>query len=220
MKQLNADDKGNVKSVSLSDGRELDADLVIVATGVRPNTEYLKQTGIEMNRDGGIVCDPFLQTSIKDVYAAGDIASYPYWPTGSRTRTEHWITALDMGTNAAFNMMDKYVPYDTIPFFWTRHYNKSLQFIGTNAVGYKEVVIKGKMNKCKFMAFYVDEADRIVAVAGMGKPRKMLMLFEAMQQNVLPTGSEIKSGRVKVKDIKDRLKQNVGAGRCKRANCC
>ena len=95
LKSVNEDEKGSVKSVSLSDGRELDADLVIVGTGVRPATKYLRDTGIEMNRDGGIVCDPFLETSVKDIYAAGDLASYPYWPTGSRTRTEHWAVALD-----------------------------------------------------------------------------------------------------------------------------
>ena len=157
MKSVNEDEKGSVKSVSLSDGRELEADLVIVGTGVRPATKYLKDTGIEMNRDGGLVCDPFLETSVKDIYAAGDLASYPYWPTGSRTRTEHWAVALDQGTNAAFNMLDKHVPYSTIPFFWTRQYNKSLQFIGNNAVGYKEVHVMGDLNKCKFIALYIDD---------------------------------------------------------------
>jgi NADPH-dependent 2,4-dienoyl-CoA reductase/sulfur reductase-like enzyme len=84
---------------------------VILGTGVRPNTKFLQGSNLEMNPDGGIVCDPFLKTSNKDVYAAGDIASYPYWPTGGRLRTEHWSTALDQGTHAAFNMMSKYVPY-------------------------------------------------------------------------------------------------------------
>lgn len=83
-----------------------------------------------MNKDGGIVCDPFLKTSAADVYAAGDIASYPYWVTGGSLRTEHWNTALDQGTHAAFNMMSKYVPYGQIPFFWVRHYNKTCHYIG------------------------------------------------------------------------------------------
>lgn len=92
---ISKDSDGHVKSVSLSDHTQVEADLVIFATGVVPSTEWLEGSGIEMQGDGGLVCDPFLQTSAKDVFAAGDIASYPYWPTGGRIRTEHWVTSLD-----------------------------------------------------------------------------------------------------------------------------
>ena len=126
LQEVNANSEGVVESLTLSDGSKINADIVICGTGVRPATKYLKGSGIELNSDGGIVCDPFMETNVKDVFAAGDVASYPYWPTGSRTRTEHWSVALGQGTNAAFNMLGKYVPYDDIPFFWTRHYNKSL----------------------------------------------------------------------------------------------
>ena len=123
IKEITKDEEGKVKSVVFQDGKTLEADMVIMATGVRPNTKYLEGSGIDLAKDGGIVCDPYLETNVKDVFAAGDVASYPYWPTGARTRTEHWSSALDMGTNAAFNMLDKYVPYADVPFFWTRHYN-------------------------------------------------------------------------------------------------
>ena len=105
-----------------------------------------------------------------DIFAAGDIASFPYWPTGSRARIEHWVVALEQGTNVAFNMLDKFVPYSGIPFFWTRQYNRSLQFIGCNSVGYKEVVVKGSMDQHKFLAYYINDKDQVVAVAGMGDP--------------------------------------------------
>ena len=187
---------------------------------MRPNTEWLKNSGVEIGKDGGLICDPFMQTNKPGIYAAGDIASVPYWPTGSRTRIEHWVVALEQGTNAAFNMMNKFVPYQGIPFFWTRHYNRSLQFIGNNAVGYSEVVIKGKMDKHKFIAYYINENDQVVAVAGMGKSKAMLTLLEAMEQNCMPKGELIKSGREKPATIKLKLKQNPGGGKCKRANCC
>jgi len=222
IKSANAseEDKKRVGSVTLSDGRELPADCVILGTGVRPNTAFLEGSGIEMNPDGGLVCDPFLQTNLPDVFAAGDIASIPYWPTGSRTRIEHWVVALEQGTNAAFNMLGKYIPYSGIPFFWTRHYNRSLQFIGCNSVGYSEVVIKGKMEKHKFLAYYINDKDQVVAVAGMNRSKAMLILLEAMEQNCMPSGTMIKNGREKPKTIKLKLKQNVGGGKCKRANCC
>ena len=134
--------------------------------GVHPNTEFLKGSGIQLATDGGVICDPFLQTSVKDIYAAGDIASYPYWPTGGRVRTEHWVTALDQGSFAAFNMLNKYVPYGEIPFFWTRQHNKSLMFIGDNT-GYADIYISGDLENQKFVAYYIDKDDKVIACAGM-----------------------------------------------------
>ena len=220
LEEVVANSDGAVQGVVLSDGRCIEADLVICGTGVRPATQYLKGSGIELAEDGGVICDPFLQTNVKDVFAAGDIASYPYWPTGSRTRTEHWAAALDQGTNAAFNMLDKYVPYSDVPFFWTRHYNKSLQLIGSTEVGYSECVVRGNMKKGKFLAYYINENDQIVAVAGFDKTKQIVGYYEAMQQNAMPKGSDVKSGKVRPKDIRRAIKQKPGAGRCKRANCC
>ena len=55
-----AGDDGKVKSVTLNDGSELPADVVILGTGVRPATKFLANSGIEMDRMGGLVCDPFM----------------------------------------------------------------------------------------------------------------------------------------------------------------
>jgi NADPH-dependent 2,4-dienoyl-CoA reductase/sulfur reductase-like enzyme len=175
--ELRTNEAGNVTQVVLSNGTVVDTDLVILGTGVRPNTQFLKGV-VEMNPDGGLVCDPFLETSAKGVFAAGDIASYPYWPSGSRIRTEHWNTALDQGTHAAFNMLNKYVPYGSIPFFWTRHYNKTCHYVG-NGAGSKEVHFVGTDDS--FLAYYISENDKVLAVAGMGQPKATLTFLEAMQ---------------------------------------
>ena len=86
---------GKATSVVLDDGTEIEADLVLLGLGVLPATKFLQGSGIELDQMGGIVCDPFLQTSVKDVYAAGDAASYPYWATGRRIRVEHYMTSMD-----------------------------------------------------------------------------------------------------------------------------
>lgn len=196
VKKINADASGNVASVTLSNGETLEADLLIVGAGVRPATEFLKDSGLNMDKQGGIVCDPFLNTSNKDVFAAGDICSYPYWPTGGHTRTEHWVVALDQGTFAAFNMLGKYVPYNSIPFFWTRHYNKSIHYVGNGSNGYKEIHIDGEVMSGKFIAYYINDKDKIVAVASQNNNGASLSFFEAMAQNKMPSGSDIKSGKV------------------------
>lgn len=120
--KVNTDWHGNLVSVTLTNRKTIPADLVIFGTGVTPATSFLTNSDIKLNEDGSIVCNPFLQTSVKGIYAAGDVANYPYWPTGGRTRQEHWATSLDQGSHAAFNMLSKYVPYGQIPFFWSSHY--------------------------------------------------------------------------------------------------
>ena len=60
-------------------------------------------------------------------------------------------------------MLGKFVPYGHIPFFWTRHYNKSIHFVGNGE--YKEVYIQGEVLKNNFVAYYINDADKIVAVA-------------------------------------------------------
>lgn len=86
---------GKARGLKLKSGQEIEADLVIVGCGVTPNTEFLSSTGIKMQKDGGLECNPFLQTTDEDIFAAGDIVSYPYWVDGKRLRTEHWNVALD-----------------------------------------------------------------------------------------------------------------------------
>ena len=81
--------------------------------------------------------------------------------------------------------------------------------------------MKGSLEEEKFIMYYVDDKDRVIAAAGMGSNHDMMTLLEAMEQNALPKASMIKSGRFTPGSIKLSLKKNnVGGGRCKRANCC
>jgi len=97
----------------------------LIGAGITPSTGYVP-ADIEKHKDGGLITDPFLQTSDRNIFAAGDIAHYPYWYNASLVRIEHYVVALEQGSHAAFNMLDKMVPYGAAPFFWTRHYNKSI----------------------------------------------------------------------------------------------
>lgn len=68
--------KGDIKVTKVvTENEEVDADLVILATGVKPNTAFLKDTGIEMLKNGAIVVDKEGKTSIEDIYSAGDCAT-------------------------------------------------------------------------------------------------------------------------------------------------
>jgi NADPH-dependent 2,4-dienoyl-CoA reductase/sulfur reductase-like enzyme/rhodanese-related sulfurtransferase len=77
--------------VTLADGREIPADMVLVSTGVRPNTELAAAAGVELGVAGAIRVNAALQTNLADIYACGDciehfsvITGKPFWrPLGS-----------------------------------------------------------------------------------------------------------------------------------------
>ena len=133
-------------------------------------------------------------------------------------RIEHYMTAMDQGSYSAFNMLGKMVPFGNVPFFWTRNYNKAVQYIG-HASDYDEVYIQGDVMANKFLAFYIKNG-KILAVAGQQMSHAILTYMEAMYQNQLPSAEDVKSGKETVDTIKAKLKQNKGASRCRRENCC
>ncbi|UPA31493.1 FAD-dependent oxidoreductase [Terrisporobacter glycolicus] len=92
--QILLDDNKNVKGVELGDNSIVECDLLIIATGVRPNTEIVANTNIEDNR--GIVINDKCETTVKDVYAAGDVVG----------KNAIWPLAVKQGIVAAYNMAE------------------------------------------------------------------------------------------------------------------
>ena len=95
-----------VTNIQLADGQTIPVEFVVFATGVRSNINLVKNTSIQTSR--GIVVDEYMQTSVKDIYAAGDIAEYKGQVFGI------WPVALEQGKTAGLNMAEQETPYSEV----------------------------------------------------------------------------------------------------------
>jgi len=110
LKEINSDEHGKVKSVTLAEsGEQIECNLVGLTAGVTPNIDFLKDSGIELGR--GVKVNRFLETNVKDVFAIGDCAEQ-HEAIGNRRPIEAvWYTGRMMGETLAQTICDNRMEY-------------------------------------------------------------------------------------------------------------
>src|SRR5262245_57939257 len=108
-----------VRRVVTASGREIEADMVVMGTGVIPDVSLARSAGLELGERGGIVCSNVLETSAEGVWAAGDVCEYDSVLHGRRMRIEHWEVAKAQGRAAAAAIRGERQPYAELPYFWS-----------------------------------------------------------------------------------------------------
>uniref|UniRef100_A0AAR2LQU1 Rieske domain-containing protein n=1 Tax=Pygocentrus nattereri TaxID=42514 RepID=A0AAR2LQU1_PYGNA len=187
--------KGRVKEIVLQNGDVLPADVVIVGIGVIPNSHFLKGSAVEVDSRNAVVVDKFMKTNIPDVFAAGDVASFPLCiREDKRVQIGHWQLAQAHGRVAALNMLNKQTELNSVPFFWTVLLGKSIRYTGYGE-GYTDIVFKGNVDERKFLAFYM-KGDDVVAAASLNFDPAVAKVAE-----IMATGKKITKSQADVQNF-------------------
>jgi len=171
---------GRVTGVTLDDDEPIEAQVVVVAIGSIPNTEWLQGSGLML--DDGVVCDEFCRAG-EGVYAAGDVARWQHPRLGTSLRIEHRMHAAEQGIAAARNLLGAGVPFDPLPYFWTDFYDVKVQVFGRIDPDDEMTLLSGDLEGRSFTAAYVCDGS-ITAVLGWNAPRQVRRLNPLVGQRV------------------------------------
>lgn len=166
------------KRATLKSGVAMEADLVVIGVGVKPRLALAEKCGLAIDR--GVTVNAYLETSIPDIYAAGDIARWPDRHSGEAIRVEHWVVAERQGQTAARNMLGQREVFDAVPFFWSQHYDVPINYVG-HAEKWDEIAVEGNIGAKDCLVRY-KQRGRVLAVASIYRDVASLQEEIAMER--------------------------------------
>jgi 3-phenylpropionate/trans-cinnamate dioxygenase ferredoxin reductase subunit len=163
-------------AVILDDGSRLPAGAVVVGIGARPATAWLVGSGVTLGTHGEVVADDRLRTSVPDVYAVGDCASFPSGRYGERLLIHHWDNALQGPRTVAANIIGQATGeapavYDPVPYFWSEQFGRFVQYAGHHASA-DTTLWRGDPSGPAWTVCWLREG-RLVALLAVGRPRDL-----------------------------------------------
>ncbi|WP_060887901.1 NAD(P)/FAD-dependent oxidoreductase [Streptomyces caniscabiei] len=159
---------GRVTGVRLASDEVLPADVVVVAIGATPATQWLEDSGLEL--DNGVVCDSRCRAE-EGVYAVGDVARFHHEQLGRLIRLENRTNATEQAMAVAADILGQGQPYLPVPYFWTDQYDAKLQVHGFLPADAEVEVVEGDLTARRFVARYRSEG-RVTGVLGWNMPKQ------------------------------------------------
>jgi len=201
---------GQVAGVRLDSGVVLPADLVVVAVGGIPNTDWLASSGLELGN--GVICDSRCRAA-EGVYAVGDVARWHDEDLGAHVRLENRTNATEQAAAVAANILGADAPYRPVPYFWSDQFNTKIQVYGRVLPGAEAEIVDGDPEADRFVARYRING-RAVGIVGWNMPKQARMrrqeIVDAMAEIPITTDHE------EYPDMKITIDEEkcVAAGQC------
>ncbi|WP_376852880.1 NAD(P)/FAD-dependent oxidoreductase [Bordetella pertussis] len=169
-------------AITLADGTQVNADLIVVSIGLAPEVTLARHAGLPLDDNGGICVDSQARTADPQVYAAGDCASQPRACLGTAARFESWQNANEQARAAAAAMLGLAPAAEPYPWFWTDQYGCNIQILGLPQPGLRYVCRPQTDPQAAPRVLWIGLRDGVpchgIAVNAGGDLRQLRVLFE------------------------------------------
>lgn len=161
-------DGGRVTGVRLDTDEVLPADVVVVAIGAIPVTDWLTGSGLRV--ENGVVCDSRCRAA-DGIYAVGDVARWHHETLDTLLRLENRTNATEQAGIVAANILGNDQPYAPVPYFWSDQYDVKMQVHGMLPAGAEVTIVEGDVAGNRFVARY-EQNGRITGILGWNMPKQ------------------------------------------------
>ena len=187
LERLEGDER--VARVVCGSGRVVDADMVVMGTGAMPDVMLARAAKLDLGETGGVACGADLETSVRGIWAAGDMCEYDSVLHGGPVRIEHHEVALAQGRAAAAAMLGTRRPFEEVPYFWTDLADwATAEWVGLTEAPEHEIV-RGSPDDGAFSVLHV-AGGRIVAALSVARPEDLAQARRLIADGVDVAGRE------------------------------
>lgn len=159
---------GRVTGVCLDTGEVLPTDVVVVAIGAVPVTDWLEGSGLRV--ENGLVCDAGCRAA-DGIYAAGDVARWHHERLDALLRLENRTNAIEQAGVVAANLLGEDLVYTPVPYFWTDQFDAKIQVHGMLPAGADMTIVDGDPQTRRFVARY-SLGGRVTGIVGWNMPKQ------------------------------------------------
>lgn len=203
------DDDRHVTGVALASGEQIACDVVVLGVGAGPDLDWLRSSGLHgFVEDTATVLPNGLQANAfceleNQIFAVGDVLSWPHPKLEQRLRIEQWENAINSGAYVgkriaalaaieniddpedadSVHAHDLSEPYGELPWFWSDQYDRKLQMVGLPDRADEIFVIDGALADFRFVAM-LRRGDQCSGVIAMNRPRHIVMARNQMNNSL------------------------------------
>jgi len=164
------EDRGVVTGVTLSSGRTLPADVVLVGVGSEPAAELAVRAGLDTER--GVLVDETCRTSDPSIFAIGDLVQSWHPRTQARIRLECVQNAVAQARIVATQILGRESPAPEVPWFWTDQHNLHLKIAGTS-LGADATFVRGDPQSDRFTVGHT-RRGQLICLEALNRPKEFM----------------------------------------------
>lgn len=190
----------NVEGVILKDGTKIACDVAVFGIGTVCCLDWVKSAGLKINR--GLVANEFMETSVSDIWTAGDVTEYKDLLLDEYVQMGNWVSAHEQGRIAGLGMAGKRETFKFVSFYTTQGFGVNVAFVGDVAPSVDRVILARGSAETNSLARLLIVGKELVGATLINRTNEMSTISKLIEQNI-----DVSAEYSILKDAKSDLKQ-------------